>query len=291
MGFNALKSAVLLAALTGIALAIGQVLGGQQGMLIAFGFAAVMNVFSYWFSDKIVLKMYRAQEVDESTAPRLVGMVRRLSQRARLPMPKVYVIPSGTPNAFATGRNPAHGAVAATTALMDMLSDEELEGVMAHELAHIQHRDILLGTIVATVAGAISMVAGMLRWSLILGTGRGNDDGPHPAALLATAIVAPLMAFILQMAISRSREYMADARGAEISGNPLALATALEKIAWGVDRRPMENTPGRQATAHMMIASPFRGRDVLAMLSTHPPVEERIKRLRSLVRGAAPSGR
>lgn len=286
MSTNALKSSVLLAALMGLALVIGQLLGGQQGMLIAFVFAAAMNVFSYWFSDRIVLTMYRAKEVDENTAPRLVGMVRRLSQRAKLPMPRVYIIQSGTPNAFATGRNPKHGAVAATTALIDLLSEEELEGVMAHELAHIQNRDILLSTLVATVAGAISMVASMLRWGLIFGMGRGNNsDGPHPAALLATAIVAPLIALVLQLAISRSREYMADADGARICGNPLALAGALEKIAWGVERRPLEQTPGRQATAHMMIASPFRGRDVLKILSTHPPVEERIARLRSMTRG------
>ena len=286
MSTNALKSAVLLAAMMGLALAIGQIVGGQQGMLIAFVFAAVMNVLSYWFSDRIVLKMYRAQEVDEATAPRFVAMVRRLSQRAKLPMPRVYIIQSGTPNAFATGRNPQNGAVAATTALMDLLTEEELEGVMAHELAHIQNRDILLSTLVATVAGSISMVASMLRWGLILGTGRsGGNDGPHPAAVLATAIIAPLIALVLQLAISRSREYMADADGARISGNPLALAGALEKISGGIERRPLEQTPGRQATAHMMIASPFRGRDVLKILSTHPPVEERVARLRSMTRG------
>lgn len=281
---NSLKTTVLMAALIGLALAIGQALGGQQGMIIAFVFAAGMNFFSYWFSDKIVLKMYRAKEVDEASHPRLVGMVRQLAQRARMPMPRVYVIPNPAPNAFATGRNPKHGAVAATTGLLDLLNEDEVEGVMAHELAHIQNRDILISTMVATVAGAISMIASMLRWGLILGAGRQNNGGTHPAALIVTALLAPIMALIIQMAISRSREYLADEGGARISGKPQALASALEKIAWGVERRPMEATPGRQATAHLMIASPFRGREVLAMLSTHPPVEERIKRLRAMTR-------
>jgi heat shock protein HtpX len=206
-----------------------------------------------------------------------------LAQQAGLPMPKVYILPGMAPNAFATGRNPAHAAVAATEGILKLLDDEELAGVMAHELAHVKNRDILVGSIVATVAGAISMLANMLQWAAIFGAGRGSDDDrPNPFAAMAIAIVAPIIAAVIQFAISRSREYMADAEGARLSRNPMALASALRKIAGGVEMFPMEPTPGHQASAHMFIANPFRGRDVLALLSTHPPVEERIRRLEEL---------
>lgn len=282
MTANGLKTTLLLATLTGVLLAIGGYFGGRQGMIIALVIGGAMNFFSYWFSDKIVLTMYRAREVDESTAPVLVRMVRRLSQNAGLPMPRVYVIPGATPNAFATGRNPRHAAVAATQGILNLLTEEELEGVMAHELAHIKHRDILISTIVATVAGTISMLASMLKWGLIFGMGRRDNDGGNAIGALAMAIVAPIVALLLQMAISRSREFAADAEGAKISRNPLGLANALRKISAGVEAYPMSPTPGHQASAHLFIASPFRGQDMLALLSTHPKVEERIYRLEQL---------
>lgn len=283
MSLNAMKTTLLLATLTGILLAIGGYFGGRQGILIALAFGGVMNFFSYWFSDKIVLKMYRAKEVDEAAAPKLVTMVRRLSQNAGLPMPRVYIIPGPTPNAFATGRDPKHAAVAATQGLLAMLTDEELEGVMAHELAHVKHRDILISTLVATVAGAISAIASMIKWGMIFGMGRqGGDDRGNAMAALAMAIVAPIVALLLQMAISRSREFAADAEGARISRNPMGLANALRKISVGVEHYPMTPTPGHQASAHLFIASPFRGRDVMALLSTHPKVEDRIYKLEQL---------
>lgn len=283
MTTNGIKTTLLMAALMGLFLAFGQLLGGQQGLLIALVFGGLMNFIGYWFSDKIVLKMYRAREVDEASAPRLVTMVRRLAQNAGLPMPKVYIIPSATPNAFATGRNPKNAAVAATEGIMHLLSEEELAGVMAHELAHIKNRDILISTIVATVAGAISMLANMVQWGAILGLGRRDDnDSGNAIGALVMAIVAPLIALLLQMAISRSREFAADAEGARIARNPLALANALRKISLGVERMPMAPTPGHQASAHMFIANPFRGRDVLQLLSTHPNVEDRIYRLEQM---------
>ncbi|XP_060085436.1 protease HtpX homolog [Ylistrum balloti] len=229
--------------------------------------------------------MYRAQEVDDTQAPRLVGMVQQLAHQARLPMPRVYIVPNQTPNAFATGRNPEHAAVAATEGLLNLLDDEELAGVMAHELAHIKHRDILISSVVATVAGAISALASMIKWGLIFGVNRNGRDQGSNLGTLAMAIVAPLIALLLQMAISRSREFAADAEGARIAHNPLGLARALRKISQGVERAPMDASPAHQASAHLFIASPFRGRDMLALLSTHPKVEERIERLEQMARG------
>jgi heat shock protein HtpX len=283
---NQLKTTMLMAALMGLFLFFGQLLGGQQGLVIAFVLAAGLNFFSYFYSDKIVLKMYKAQEVTENEQPRLYRMVAGLAQKTRMPMPRVYIIPNPTPNAFATGRNPKHAVVAATAGIMNLLSDEELEAVMAHELGHVQNRDILISSVVATIAGAIAMLASMVRWAAIFGHvgGRGGQQGNIFGAL-ALAIVAPIMALVIQMAVSRAREFEADKTGAEVCGNPLALARALQKIHGGVQRRPMEITPGREANAHMFIANPFRGKGMVSMLSTHPPMEERVARLEAMVYG------
>ncbi len=283
MAVNGMKTLMLLTALTVLFVGIGYLLGGQGGMVIAFGFAVIMNFISYWFSHKIVLSMYRAQEVQETDAPRLYTMVRRLATQAGLPMPKVYIIPSGSPNAFATGRNPANGVVAFTQGILDMLSEDELEGVTAHELAHIKNRDILTQTIAATIAGAIGMLASMAKWGAIFGGMGGRDDrdnGGGIIGLLVMAIVAPIAAMFVQMAISRTREYAADATGARISGKPLSLANALRKLHAGAERRPMDANP---ATAHMFIVNPLSGRSMMSLFSTHPPVEERIARLEALV--------
>ncbi|HWO56284.1 MAG TPA: zinc metalloprotease HtpX [bacterium] len=280
---NGMKTLMLLTALTVLFVAIGYLLGGQGGMIIAFGFAVIMNFISYWFSHKIVLSMYRAQEVQETDAPRLYSMVRRLATQAGLPMPKVYIIPSGSPNAFATGRNPSNGVIAYTQGILDMLSEDELEGVTAHELAHIKNRDILTQTIAATIAGAIGMLASMAKWGAIFGGMGGRDDrdnGGGIIGLLVMAIVAPIAAMFVQMAISRTREYAADATGAQISGKPLSLANALRKLHAGAERRPMDANP---ATAHMFIVNPLSGRSMMSLFSTHPPVEERIARLEALV--------
>jgi len=277
---NAIKTTLLLTALTLILVVGGQALGGQTGMVIALAFAVVMNFGAYWFSDKLVLRMSRAKQVSEAEAPELHGIVRQLSQQARLPMPKVYVINDPSPNAFATGRNPEHAAVAATTGIMSVLSREELMGVMAHELAHVSHRDILIGTIAATMAGAISMLAYMAQWGLIFGGGRGNRDNPLGIfATIAMMILAPLAAMLVQMAISRSREYGADAGGARICGNPRWLADALRKLERGVAARPMNVNP---ATAHMYIVNPLRGDGMMSLFSTHPPLAERVRRLEEM---------
>lgn len=280
---NGLKTLMLLTALTVLFVAIGYLVGGQNGMIIAFGFAVVMNFVSYWFSHKIVLSMYKAQEVTESDAPRLYGMVQRLATQAGLPMPKVYIIPQNSPNAFATGRNPANGVVAFTQGILDLLSEDELEGVTAHELAHIKNRDILTQTIAATIAGAIGMLASMAQWGAIFGgMGRSDDreGGGNIFGLLAMAIVAPIAAMFVQMAISRAREYAADATGAHISGKPLSLANALRKLHAGAARRPMDANP---ATAHMFIVNPLTARSMMSLFSTHPPVEERIARLEGMI--------
>lgn len=278
---NGLKTMFLLTALTVLFLVIGLLLGGRQGMVIAFGLAVVLNFISYWFSDKIVLKIYRAREISEADNPRLYRIVSHQSQMANLPMPRVYIIPSGSPNAFATGRNPSHAAVAATEGILSILSDDELEGVIGHELAHVKNRDILTQTIAATVAGAISMLASMARWSAIFGGVGSRDErgGGNGIAILVMAIVAPIAAMFIQMAISRSREYAADAEGARISGKPLSLANALRKLHEGSRRRPLAANP---STAHMFIVSPLSGHGLTNLFSTHPPVEERIDRLEKM---------
>ena len=274
---NTLKTTFLLAVLTVLFVLVGKAIGGQSGMVFAFGLAVVMNVGSYWFSDKIVLRLYRAKEVTEAEAPQLHGMVRRLAVAAGVPMPKVYVIPEESPNAFATGRNPAHAAVAATEGILRILTPDELEGVLAHEMSHVRNRDILIGTVAATLAGAIMMLANMARFAAFFGGGRDDREGGGGGlSLLAMAIFAPIGAMLIQMAVSRSREYLADDTGAHLCGKPEALARALEKISRGSRQVPMDASP---ATAHMFILSPLTGGGLMSLFSTHPPVEKRIERL------------
>jgi heat shock protein HtpX len=281
---NMIKTTFLLSLLTVLMVLMGSAIGGQSGMFIAFFMALAMNFFSYWFSDKIVLKMYGAREIGENDSPAYYCMVRRLALQAGLPMPKVYIIPSESPNAFATGRNPSHAAVAATDGILRILSPEELEGVMAHELAHVRNRDILISTIAATFAGAISMLGTMLQWGAILGAGRGDNDerGGLGGVIgsLAMAIIAPIAAMLIQMAVSRSREYLADESGAGICGKPLALADALRKLHTASQAIPM--LEARPATAHMFIVNPLTGSGMMTLFSTHPPMEERIARLEAL---------
>jgi heat shock protein HtpX len=275
---NGVKTALLLGLLSGLLLVIGETFGGSNGLVIAFLFAAVMNFVSYWWSDKIVLRMYRAQEV--GPGHRLYNIVERLSRQAMLPMPKVYVIPDPSPNAFATGRNPEHAAVAATEGILQVLSDTELEGVIAHELAHVKHRDILTSSVAATLAAAIMMFARMAQYAAFFGgydgRGEGRDRGNNPIALLATLILAPLAAMLIQMAISRSREYAADAGGAQIAGNPYGLVEALKKIDAGSKQVPLDANP---ATAHMFIVKPFTGAGLMSLFSSHPPTDDRIRAL------------
>ncbi len=281
---NTLKTALLLTVLTLLFIAIGGLLGGQNGMIVAFGFALVMNLGAYWFSDKIVLAMYRARPVTEEEQPDFVGTVRYLAQLANMPMPKVYVIPTSAPNAFATGRSPKHAAVAATEGILQILNREELEGVLAHELAHVRNRDVLISTIAAAVAGAIYMLADMARWSLFWGGGRGRDRNAgalQVVLMLVVAIVAPIAAMLVQMAISRAREYQADESGARLCRKPLALASALQRIHAGAQRQPLEANP---ATAHLFIVNPLSGRAMMNLFSTHPPVERRVEILQSLAR-------
>jgi heat shock protein HtpX len=262
---------------------LGGMLGGEQGMVMAFLFAGVMNFASYWWSDRIVLWMYGAQEVRDSEAPEFHALIRRLAQRAGLPMPRVYIIPTDTPNAFATGRNPQHAAVAATAGILRILTPDELEGVMAHELGHVRNRDILISTIAATLAGAIMMLARMAQFAAMFGGGRHSDDeeggGGGILGMILLAILAPLGAMLIQMAISRAREYLADAAGAQISRKPWALADALEKLERGAAALPMDANP---STAHMFIVNPLRGSGLLNLFSTHPPVAERVARLRAM---------
>ena len=280
--FNLLKTAVLMAAITALFMAIGSVLGGQQGMLIALVVALGMNFFSYWFSDKLVLKMYNAQEVDETSAPQFYRTVRELSQQAGLPMPRVYVIEEDAPNAFATGRNPEHAAVAATTGIMRVLSERELRGVMAHELAHVRHRDILISTISATMAGAISMLA---NFAMFFGGRNSEGRSSNPIAGILVMLLAPLAASVIQMAISRAREFEADRGGAEISGDPQALASALQKIEAYARGTPLEAAERNPATAQMMIINPLSGGGLRGLFSTHPATEERVERLMAMARG------
>jgi heat shock protein HtpX len=279
---NNLKTTLLLSLLTILMVTMGSAIGGKSGMVFAFVMALGMNFFSYWFSDKIVLKMYGAQEIGEHEHPAFYSMVYRLAIQAGLPMPKVYIIPSESPNAFATGRNPQHAAVAATEGILRILSTDELEGVMAHELAHVQNRDILVGTIAATFAGAISMLGNMLQWGAMLGAGRSDDENGSGGLIgsLAMAIIAPIAAMLIQMAVSRSREYLADESGARICGRPLALANALRKLNSASQIIPMQEA--RPATAHMFIVNPLSGAGLMALFSTHPPMEERIARLETL---------
>lgn len=277
--FNWFKTGVLMAAITALFGVIGAAIGGQQGMLMALGFALLSNFFAYWFSDKMVLKMYNAQPVDESTAPQFYGMVRELAERAQLPMPKVYLIDEDAPNAFATGRNPQNAAVAATTGLLRVLTAREARGVMAHELAHVKHRDILISTISATMAGAISALA---NFALFFG-GRGGDGRPsNPIAGIAVALLAPIAGSLIQMAISRAREFEADRLGAEISGDPQALAAALEKIQHYARGIPMPAAERHPETAQMMIMNPLSGGGLRGLFSTHPSTDERIRRLLSM---------
>jgi heat shock protein HtpX len=272
---NTIKTAMLLGLLSAVLMFIGQALGGSSGLVLGFCFAVVMNFGSYWFSDKIVLRMYRAQEV--GPGHRLYEIVASLSHRAGLPMPKVYVIPDPSPNAFATGRNPQHAAVAATEGILRVLSEEELAGVIAHELAHVKHRDILISSIAATLAAAIMMIAHIARYAAIFGGGRSDDrEGSNPIALLATIILAPLAAMLIQAAISRSREFAADAGGAVIAGGPHGLVNALQKIEAASKVVPMDANP---ATAHMFIIKPFSGAGLLGLFSTHPPTEQRVRAL------------
>ncbi len=281
--FNLMKTAILMAAITALFMLIGRWLGGPSGMLLALAVAVGLNFFSYWFSDKIVLKMYNAREVDDSTAPQFVAMVRDLAQRAGLPMPKVYLIDEAAPNAFATGRNPEHAAVAATTGIIRVLSASELRGVMAHELAHVKHRDILLSTISATMAGAIGMLA---NFGMMFG-GRSSDGRPaNPLAGILVAILAPLAASLIQMAISRAREFEADRGGAEISGDPAALASALDKIHRYAQGTPMAAAERHPETAQMMIMNPLSAGGLRGLFSTHPPTEERVAALLLMARGA-----
>ncbi len=277
---NGLKTAVLLVALSLFFLWVGGMIGGRQGMTIALFFALAMNAFAYWFSDKLVLKMYRAQQVDEASSPEFYNIVKRLSTKAGLPMPKVYIIPQDQPNAFATGRNPKHAAVAATEGILSLLSPEELTGVIGHELSHVKHRDILISSVAATVAAAISYMAQMGQWALIFGGRSSRDRDENPLASILMLILAPIIAMIIQMAISRSREYSADDSGAQLAGNPRFLASALRKLDYASKRVPMERaTP---ATAHMFIVNPLSGKTLLRFFSTHPPIEERIKRLEGM---------
>ena len=279
---NVLRTTVLLAALTALFLVIGGALGGNQGLFIAFVFALLMNFASYWFSDKIILSMYRAREVSLHEAPDLYRLVQRLAQGAGIPMPRVYIIPSDAPNAFATGRNPQHGAVAVTEGILRMLDTDELAGVLAHELGHIRNRDTLIMTVAATLAGAITMLAHMAQWGAIFGFGRRDDEdsgGGGMLSLLFMAILAPIAATLIQLAISRSREYFADSTGAAVAGSPSGLARALEKLHYASQRLPMDANP---ATAHLFIVNPLTGGSLGNLFSTHPPIEERIRRLRRI---------
>jgi heat shock protein HtpX len=282
--FNLVKTAILMAAITALFMGVGAVIGGQTGMLIALVVAIGMNFFSYWFSADMVLKMYNAREVDATSAPQFYGMVRELAQRANLPMPRVYLIDEQAPNAFATGRNPENAAVAATTGILRVLSERELRGVMAHELAHVAHRDILISTISATMAGAISMLA---NFAVFFGGRDENGRPANPLAGLAVAFLAPIAAGLIQMAISRAREFEADRGGAEISGDPAALASALDKIHRYAQGMPMASAEAHPETAQMMIMNPLSGGGLRGLFSTHPSTEERVARLMAMARGGA----
>jgi heat shock protein HtpX len=287
---NQVRTTILLAVMTALILWIGQIFGGRQGMIIALLLAAGMNFFSYWYSDKIVLKMYHAQEVDPAQAPELYEIVQTLSRNAGLPMPKLFVVPSETPNAFATGRNPEHAVVAVTQGLLKIMDRDEVSGVLAHELAHVKNRDILIGSIAATMAGAIMVLASMARWTAIFGGGARSDDkgGGGAIGLIAMSILAPLAAMVIQMAISRSREYLADSSGSRFAGNSEGLARALEKLGRYSKKLPMHANP---STAHMFTVNPLSGRSLMSLFSTHPPLEERIARLRGYPTQTGPASK
>ena len=279
---NVFKTGFLLAVLTMMLVLLGGAFGGRQGMLIAFVIALLMNFFSYWFSDKMVLAAYGAQPIEEAAAPRLYAIVHRLATRAGIPMPRVYLIPSETPNAFATGRNPEHAAVAVTEGIMRILDEEELEGVLAHELSHVKNRDVLISTIAATLAGAITYLAHMAQYAAMFGGRRDDDEegGSNPIAAILLAILAPIAALLVQMAVSRAREFQADATGAQVAGKSWGLAKALEKLQMANEAAPMaQATP---ATAHLFIVNPLSGQTLMRLFSTHPPLEERIARLRAM---------
>jgi heat shock protein HtpX len=280
-----MKTFLLMGVLTVLLVLVGRWLGGEGGMVVAFLFALVMNFGSYWFSDKIVLRMYNARELTQSDSPGLFELVHELATRAGLPMPRLYMIPGEQPNAFATGRDPQHAAVAVTEGIVQMLSRDELRGVIGHELTHVKNRDILIGTVAATMAGAISVLANMAQWALIFGGGRGSDDrdGGSPLGGIVMIIVAPIAAMMIQMAISRSREFLADEGGARICGNPLSLANALRKLHARKEEIPMDAAP---ATAHMFIVNPLSGGGLMNLFSTHPPLEERVAKLEAMVYGA-----
>jgi heat shock protein HtpX len=285
---NGFRTTILLAALTALVVWIGQMVGGPNGAVLALIIAGAMNFFSYWFSDKIVLKMYGAQEITANDDPELYGLVQDLTTRAGLPMPRVYIIPEETPNAFATGRNPEHAAVAVTQGIRRILNKRELAGVLGHELSHVKHRDILISSIAATLAGAISYLAYMAQWGMMFGGGRDREEGGgggNILSLLFMMIVAPLAAMLIQMAVSRSREYGADDGGAKVTGDPLALASALRKLQMGAQNIPMQvNDATANATAHMFIVNPLTGGGLANLFSTHPPMEERIARLEAMAK-------
>lgn len=280
---NTLKTTILLASLTGLLVVLGNLIGGSHGAMTALIFAGIMNFASFWFSDKIVLSMYRAKQAGPEDAPKLYRVVQRICERNSLPMPKVYIIDNQSPNAFATGRSPKHASVAATSGILGILSEDELEGVMAHELAHVQNRDTLTSTIAATIAGAITWIAQMVQWGAMFG-GRSDDDDNNPlgmAGALLMAILAPIAAMLIQMAISRSREFAADEAGARMCGRPLSLANALAKLERGVSANPFQS--GSPSTAHLFIVNPFKG-GIANLFSTHPPMDQRIERLQQLSR-------
>jgi heat shock protein HtpX len=282
---NQAKTFFLMVVLTIILVALGSLIGGKNGAMLMFVIALGMNLVSYWFSDRIVLAMYHAQPVDQSQAPELYNTVATLAQKASIPMPRVYIIEEDSPNAFATGRNPEHGVVAVTTGILRLLSRQELEGVLAHELSHIKHRDILVQTVAAAMAGAITMIANWARFAALFGGSRDGDDegGGNIISVIIFSMIAAFAAMLIQLAISRSREYYADEGGARLAGNPLSLANALRKLQMGVQRVPMQDA--NPSTAHMFILNPFSAKGVLALFSTHPPMEERIQRLEEMAHG------
>jgi heat shock protein HtpX len=284
---NTFRTTILLAVLTALLVWLGDMFGGRQGAIMALILAGGMNFVSYWFSDKIVIKMYGGQETTAQDDPELYGLVQDLAQRAGLPMPKVYILPQETPNAFATGRNPEHAAVAVTDGIRKILNKRELAGVLGHELTHVKNRDILVSTIAATLAGAISYLAQMAQWAMIFGGNRDRDEeggSGNIFGLIVMMIVAPIAAMLIQMAVSRSREYGADEGGAKITGDPLALASALKKLHMGAQNIPLEaNNATANATAHMFIVNPLTGHGLASLFSTHPPMEERIARLEAMV--------